>query len=164
MGILADVEKAKQVADAWRSLGETLVFTNGVFDLIHVGHLRYLRAAKALGDRLIVGVNGDDSVSKLKGPLRPILPAAERAEILSSLTPVDLVVVFEEITASSLIEALCPHIYVKGADWAEKHLPEAEAVERCGGEIRFVPLVAGRSTTDVISTIVERFCGIEHGH
>ncbi len=152
------------MADGWRASGETLVFTNGVFDLLHVGHLRYLRSARALGDRLIVGVNGDESVKTLKGPLRPILPEAERAELVASLAPVDLVVVFQEATASSLIEALCPHIYVKGADWAGKPLPEAEAVKRCGGEIRFVPLTPGRSTSDIISTIVERYCGIEHGH
>ena len=157
-------ETASTICRQWKESGKRLVFTNGIFDLLHVGHAKYLQAAKAFGDKLVVGVNSDASVRSIKGPLRPILPAADRAELLASLVPVDLVVIFEDTTASGLIELLKPDIYVKGGDWAGKELPESDAVKRCGGEIHFVPTVPERSTSDIISTIVERYCGIEHGH
>jgi rfaE bifunctional protein nucleotidyltransferase chain/domain len=121
-----------------------VVLTNGVFDLLHVGHLRYLRAARALGDLLVVGVNADISVRK---PGRPLVPEAERAELVAALEPVDYVVIFAEPTASSLVRELRPRVYVKGADYADKPLPEADAAREVGAEVVLIPLVADRSTT-----------------
>ena len=123
-----------------RAAGRRVVFTNGIFDLLHVGHLRYLRAARALGDLLVVGLNDDACTRRLKGPRRPIVPQDERAELLAALEPVDRVVLFGEDTAVALIEALRPAVYVKGGDYAAtpgavgKPLPEAAAVRACGGD------------------------------
>jgi rfaE bifunctional protein nucleotidyltransferase chain/domain len=138
-----------------------VVLTNGVFDLLHVGHLRYLQAAHALGDLLIVGVNSDASTRALKGPARPIVPEDERAELLAGLACVDAVVVFPESTAVSLVEAIRPDIWVKGGDYgsleeALPRLPEAASVQRLGGEVCLLPFVEGRSTT----LLVERIRGM----
>ena len=140
----------------WRDAGRTVVCTNGVFDLLHVGHLRYLRAARALGDLLVVGLNDDASVARLKGPGRPLVPQDERAELLAALEPVDYVTLFGEDTAGPLVAALQPDIYVKGGDYAAgpddagKPLPEAEIVRAYGGEVRVIPLTPGRSTTALL--------------
>ena len=136
-----------------------MVFTNGAFDLLHVGHVRYLQAARALGDRLIVGLNSDSSVRTYKGPTRPLIAAAERAELLAALACVDFVTIFEEPTATRLVEALAPDIYVKGGDYqgapgeAGKPLPEAAAVQAAGGEVHIIPFVPGRSTSGLIERI-----------
>lgn len=138
------------------------VFTNGAFDLLHVGHLRYLRQARAMGELLIVGLNSDESVRGYKDPRRPLVPQDERAELLAALDCVDYVVIFNETTASKLIEMFKPTIYVKGGDYAldagaGKPLPELAAVAAYGGEVRIVPLVQGHSTSGLVQTILERY-------
>lgn len=140
-----------------RQAGQTLVFTNGHFDLLHVGHVRLLRAARALGDVLVVGLNDDASTRALKGPRRPILSASERAELLASLGAVDYVIPFSGTTAEHLVTALQPDIYVKGGDWSLDALPEAAAVRACGGRIEFVDVVPGQSTTRIVETILRRY-------
>jgi D-beta-D-heptose 7-phosphate kinase/D-beta-D-heptose 1-phosphate adenosyltransferase len=132
---------------------KTIVFTNGVFDLLHPGHVRYLRHARSLGDRLIVGLNSDRSVRANKGPGRPIVPAAERAEILAALTCVDAVVVFDEPTPHAIVQALQPDILVKGADWAEDAIVGRDVVEARGGKVVRVDVEPGYSTTAIIERI-----------
>jgi rfaE bifunctional protein nucleotidyltransferase chain/domain len=135
-----------------------VVLTNGVFDLLHIGHLRYLQAARALGDLLIVGLNSDASTRELKGPSRPIVPQDERAELLAGLSCVDAVVIFPDATAVSLVEAVRPDVWVKGGDYgsleeALPRLPEATTVRRLGGEVYLLPFVEGRSTTLLLERI-----------
>lgn len=132
-----------------------LVFTNGCFDLLHRGHAAYLAGAAALGDRLVVGLNSDASVRRLKGPGRPVLPEEDRAYLLASLRAVDAVTVFDDDTPLGLIEALLPDVLVKGADYAPEEVVGREAVEGAGGEVRLLPLEPGRSTTAVIRSIRE---------
>ena len=134
-----------------------IVFTNGCFDLLHVGHVRYLERAKALGEILVVGVNSDDSVRRLKGSGRPILPQEERAEILSGLGCVDYVIVFDESTPLKLISSLQPHILVKGGDWTKQTTVGREVVEGSGGEVVILPFVEGTSTSNLIETILKRY-------
>jgi rfaE bifunctional protein nucleotidyltransferase chain/domain len=134
--------------------GKTIVFTNGVFDILHPGHTRYLREARALGDVLIVGVNSDRSArAQGKAPDRPINPEAERCEILSALASVDAVVVFDEDTPHEIISALQPDILVKGADWGENAIVGRDVVEAHGGKVVRIALAAGYSTTDIIERI-----------
>ncbi len=137
--------------------GKRIVFTNGCFDLIHIGHVRYLEKAKTLGDILVVGMNSDRSVRRLKGPQRPILPEEERAEILSSLGCVDYITVFDEQTPLELISSLQPHILVKGGDWTKETTVGKEVVERLGGEVVILPFEEGASTSNVIETILKRY-------
>ena len=131
-----------------------VVFTNGCFDIIHAGHVRYLTAAKNFGDILIVGLNTDESVRKLKGNSRPINNQGDRAEVLLGLKAVDHVIFFGEATAENLIAEIKPDIYVKGGDYTLETLPEAKIVQSYGGRVEFVNLVAGRSTTNVIQKIL----------
>ncbi len=138
-----------------RALGERVVFTNGCFDLLHRGHTRLLQQARALGDLLIVGLNSDASVRLLKGPFRPVLSQDERAELLSALTSVDYVVIFEEPDPSCIIEALEPDLLVKGADWAKEEVVGRETVERRGGRVVTIPLVEGASTSSIMRRIME---------
>ena len=140
---------------AWRSAGERIVFTNGVFDLLHHGHVEYLEDARAHGDRLVVGVNSDASVRRLKGPQRPLIPGHERAELLAALESVDLVAIFEDDTPLELIEEVAPDVLAKGGDWALDRIVGREFVEARGGKVVSVRLREGRSTT----TIVERILG-----
>lgn len=136
-----------------RAAAKNVVWTNGCFDLLHVGHIRSLQAARALGDLLVVGLNSDDSIRQLKGDDRPIMPVSERAEILSALQCVDYIIVFDELTPEAPIARLKPDIYCKGADYAPptgKPIPEATIVEAYGGRIAFVPLVPSTSTSDLI--------------
>jgi rfaE bifunctional protein nucleotidyltransferase chain/domain len=140
----------------WRAEGKTLVLTNGTFDVLHVGHLRYLQAARALGDLLVVGVNSDASVRAYKGPGRPVVPQDERAELLAALRCVDYVTIFDEPTAIHLVEALQPEIYVKGGDYTPasgKPLPEAPAVLSYGGQVHIVPYLQNHSATELIARI-----------
>ena len=140
--------------DHARRRGQKVVFTNGVFDIVHPGHVRYLRAARALGDRLIVGVNSDRSVRALaKAPNRPINGEAERAEVLGALASVDGVVIFDEDTPHALISALQPDILVKGADWDENAIVGRDVVEARGGKVVRLELAAGYSTTGIINKI-----------
>ena len=139
-----------------RDEGRTVVFTNGCFDLLHVGHVRFLQQARKLGDVLIVGLNSDASVRRLKGPGRPILPEADRAELVAALSCVDYVVVFDEDTPARLIIALQPDIHCKGGDYAPttgKPLPEGDIVTHHGGRLVFLPLIPGRSTSEIIRAI-----------
>jgi rfaE bifunctional protein nucleotidyltransferase chain/domain len=140
-----------------REEGTRVALTNGSFDLLHVGHLRSLEQARSLGDVLVVGLNSDASVRAYKAPDRPVLPQAERAELLAGLASVDYVVVFDEPTAEQLVLAVRPDVYVKGADYAAKPIPEARIVTAYGGRVEFVPLEAGRSTSGLIADIVDRF-------
>lgn len=136
---------------AQRDAGRTIVFTNGVFDILHPGHVRYLRDARALGDRLIVGINSDRSVRALnKAPDRPINPEQERAEVLSALDAVDAVVIFDEETPHAIITALQPDILVKGADWGEHAIVGRDIVEARGGRVVRIALAEGYSTTKII--------------
>lgn len=139
--------------NTYRDAGRKVVFTNGHFDLLHVGHLNYLQAARRLGDALFLGLNGDASTRRLKGDGRPLVPAGERAQLLEALRPVTAVIVFEEDTADRLIELLKPDIYVKGGDYQHKVLPERDLVESLGGEVVLIDLVPERSTSALIAKI-----------
>jgi rfaE bifunctional protein nucleotidyltransferase chain/domain len=130
-----------------------VVFTNGCFDVLHSGHVRYLKKARSLGDLLIVGLNSDASVKKIKGKGRPVLPEAERAEILSALEAVDFVVLFKDATPEKLIRKIIPDVLAKGADWKENDIVGADAVKAAGGKIARVRLVKGKSTTNIIEKI-----------
>ena len=133
--------------------GKRLVFTNGCFDVLHPGHIHSLESARALGDCLIVGLNGDESVRSLKGAGRPVIPAGERAEILASLECVDAVVVFEDLTPEKVIAALLPDVLVKGGDWPGNQIVGREEVEAAGGRIVLVDTVPGYSTTEILKRI-----------
>jgi rfaE bifunctional protein nucleotidyltransferase chain/domain len=171
MGRVVDLPALREALALAREMGQRIVLTNGHFDLLHVGHVRLLRAARALGDILVVGVNGDASVRRRKGPTRPLVPGAERAEVLAALAAVDFVCLFEEDTAEALARAVGPDVYVKGADYArpggpqggppgapqggpgedsavnEARLPEAAVVRAAGGRVVLLPLTPDRSTT-----------------
>jgi len=140
---------------AHQKAGERIVFTNGCFDLLHVGHTRYLKEAKRLGDRLVVGINSDDSVRQLaKGADRPIVPAEQRAEVLAALVSVDYVTIFDEPDPLALIQALRPDILVKGGDWSTERIVGKDFVETYGGAVHSVPLVPDISTTKIIERIL----------
>lgn len=134
-----------------KAAGKTIVFTNGCFDILHAGHVRYLAAARALGDCLIVGLNSDQSVRKLKGPARPVNSQEDRAEVLAALAAVDYVVIFQETTAENIVTEIKPDIYAKGGDYTIEKLPESKIVAAQGGRTVLVPEVPGRSSSNIIS-------------
>jgi rfaE bifunctional protein nucleotidyltransferase chain/domain len=136
-----------------REAGGRVVFTNGCFDLLHPGHISYLRAARSLGDALVVGLNSDASVRRLKGPPRPVVPEGDRAAVLEALESVDAVVVFGEDTPISLMRKLEPAVYVKGGDYRIEELPEAEVAREFGAEVRIIPFEPGYSTSALIEKI-----------
>ena len=140
-----------------KAKGKRIVFTNGCFDLLHIGHIRYLEEAKTLGDVLVVGVNSDSSVRKLKGPKRPILPEEERTETLSGLGCVDYITLFDEIDPLKLITSLQPNVLVKGGDWTKEQTVGREVVERSGGEVVILPFVQGASTSNLINIILKKY-------
>ncbi len=144
-----------EMRTTWREAGLRLVLTNGTFDLLHIGHVRYLQAAREMGDILVVGINSDASVRGYKGPGRPVVPQDERAEVVAALRCVSYALVFDEPTATELVEALRPEVYVKGGDYAAggKPLPEAQAVEACGGEVKVAPFVEGHSASSLIRDV-----------
>ena len=146
-------EAAGALAACLRAEGKRVVLANGCFDLLHVGHVRYLTAARALGDVLFVGLNGDAAVRRLKGPGRPLVPAAERVELLAALRPVDHVVVFEEDTADRLVGLLRPDVHAKGTDYTETSVPEAASVRAAGGRVVIVGDPKAHATRDVIARI-----------
>jgi len=150
-------EELRRIVEDLKKKGKRIVFTNGCFDLLHLGHIRYLEKAKSLGDILVVGVNSDRSVRNLKGPERPILLEEERVEILSSLGCVDYITVFDELTPFELISSLQPHILVKGGDWTKETTVGKEAVERSGGEVVILPFKEGSSTSNLIEIILKRY-------
>ncbi len=141
----------KQVAE-WRQAGDSITLANGCFDLLHVGHVRYLRAAKELGGRLIVAVNADESVRALKGEGRPIMPHAERAEILAALADVDAVVIFPERDVRALIREIHPDVQAKGTDYSADSVPERDAIEEYGGRVAIVGDPKDHSATEIIRT------------
>ena len=152
--IYSRTDLAKQTT-VHQQTGERIVFTNGCFDLLHIGHTRYLEEAKGLGDRLVVGLNSDDSVRELaKATDRPIVPAAQRAEVLAALACVDYVTIFDEPDPLALIQALRPDILVKGGDWSADRIVGKEFVEAQGGLVRTIPLVPDISTTAIIQRIL----------
>jgi rfaE bifunctional protein nucleotidyltransferase chain/domain len=142
-----------------RARGGTVVATGGCFDLVHVGHVETLRAARALGDCLVVLVNSDDSVRRLKGPSRPLVPVRDRARVLAALDCVDAVVVFDEDTPEQALEQVRPDIWAKGGDYAAEDLPERRVLEQWGGQAVLLPYVAGRSTSRMVQTVIRRGVG-----
>jgi D-beta-D-heptose 7-phosphate kinase/D-beta-D-heptose 1-phosphate adenosyltransferase len=157
---LDPILEASQLAPVLRNLqkqGKKVVFTNGVFDLLHLGHVTYLQAARAQGDLLVVGLNSDESVRRIKGPLKPLLPLAERAEMLLALQCVDFTTFFEEENPYNIIKILRPDVLVKGGDWALDKIIGADLVQSWGGKVMNIPVVEGRSTTNLIQMVVERY-------
>ena len=146
-------EYIKEACETVRTDGATIVFTNGCFDILHAGHVRYLTAAAAMGDFLVVGLNSDASVRRLKGEGRPIVSEADRAEVLEALRAVDIVTIFDEPTAEELIRLVRPDVYVKGGDYSLDTLPEANIVQEAGGRVELIPFVEGHSTTSIIERI-----------
>jgi len=147
------IAEAVALVAGLRAQGRTIVVTNGVFDLLHPGHVRYLQQARALGDALIVGVNSDRSVRAIKGPSRPITPEDERAELVAALVCVDAAAIFDEDTPWQLIAALQPDVLVKGADWAEDAIVGRDIVEARGGRVVRVPIEAGYATSAIVERI-----------
>ena len=146
-----------------RQQGERIVFTNGCFDLLHVGHIQYLQQARAMGDCLVIALNDDASVRLLKGDKRPLLPQDERARLLAALACVDYVTIFNEATPLALIECLRPNILVKGGDYTLDTVVGRKEVEAYGGEVRIVPYVSGVSTTGIIDSVMTRYgAGVDH--
>lgn len=159
---IVTLEEFLPIRQSLRAGGRVVVFTNGLFDLVHLGHIRYLQAARAQGDILVLGLNSDASARDLKGPKRPILPEEERAEVLAALECVDYVIIFGDRTAERLVAAIEPDVYVKGGDYAPeggKDLPEAKIVAGHGGRTAIIPLAPGCSTTGIIERILERYAG-----
>jgi rfaE bifunctional protein nucleotidyltransferase chain/domain len=157
MAAVVSVEEAGRLASSWRAQGKRLVLANGCFDLLHVGHVRYLQAARALGDALVVGLNSDVSVRRLKGPGRPVMPAAERAELVAAVSGVDAVVVFDEDSADALIARLRPDVHAKGTDYTEQSVPERGTVEAVGAQVAIAGDPKTHSTKDLIAMILDRF-------
>jgi len=148
-------ELGRRVAE-WRQAGHSVTLANGCFDLLHVGHVRYLRAAKQLGGRLVVAINSDDSVRALKGEGRPLMPAEERAEILAALADVDAVVVFPEKDVRALVREIRPNIQAKGTDYTAASVPERDTVEECGGRVEIVGDPKDHSATEIIQSRLRR--------
>ncbi len=165
---LVTLDQLLDLRPQWRQAGLRLVLTNGVFDLLHRGHVQYLTQARALGDVLVVGINSDDSTRALKGPSRPLVLAADRAYLLAALRVVDYVTIFAERTAEALVQSLQPELYVKGGDYGSTdtttpiidhtRLPEARVVQAYGGQVVLLPYCAGYSTSDLLTRIVAH-CG-----
>jgi D-glycero-beta-D-manno-heptose 1-phosphate adenylyltransferase len=155
---IVSLEQLNQRAKDLRQAGKKIVATNGCFDLLHVGHIRYLEAARALGDALIVGINGDQSVRELKGPGRPVNREADRAQIVAALQCVDLVVIFPELRATRFLQLVAPDVYVKGGDYSQDTLnaEERAALKKIGARIDIVPLEKGYSTSDLLNRLSKR--------
>lgn len=156
MGRLVNLEELERITTELKSQGSTICFANGHFDLLHVGHLRYLQAARAEGDVLVVGLNGDGSVERLKGPGRPLVPAVERAEMLAALEPVDFIVVFDDDTPADVLRRLRPQVHCKGTDYeTPEKVPEFEVVRAYGGRTVLLGDPKDHSTRDLISSARE---------
>lgn len=162
MIILDETDLASHVTDLQR-FGKKVVFTNGVFDLLHVGHLRYLQEARAQGDFLLVALNSDELVRRLKGPERPIVTELERAELINALRCVDLVTIFGTDTPVPLVAAVKPAIYAKGGDYTIERLPESKVVFSYGGEVKLLQFVEGKSTTNIVEALRKTGLEIEEG-
>ncbi len=149
---ILDRQALQRRAQEWRSAGDSITLANGCFDLLHVGHVRYLHAAKQLGGRLIVAINSDDSVKTLKGEGRPLMPAEERAEILAALADVDAVVVFPETDVRALIREIRPDVQAKGTDYTAASVPEHDVVVECGGRVEIVGDPKNHSASEIIAS------------
>lgn len=147
--IVSRIELARRVA-AWRVRGDSIVLANGVFDILHVGHIRYLHGARALGDRLIVAINADETVRNLKGEGRPRIPATERAEIIAAFTDVDAVVIFSEPDVRAIVREIRPNIHAKGTDYTADSVPERDTVIECGGQVAIVGDPKDHSSTELL--------------
>jgi rfaE bifunctional protein nucleotidyltransferase chain/domain len=150
---IKELAVAKKDIDNLKSQNKKIVFTNGCFDILHIGHTRYLHAARALGDRLIVAVNSDRSVRSIKGPGRPVLNQEERTEILAALESVDLVVIFDQDDPLKVIEYFVPDVLVKGGDWKEVDIIGADIVKKAGGKVLTIPFISGYSSSHIIKRI-----------
>lgn len=158
MGTVLSLPAMTRKRRALKRRGKTVVFTNGTFDILHRGHVSYLQAARRLGDVLVVGLNTDESIRRIKGPRRPINSNQDRADVLSALQCVDYVVFFGDDTPARLIQTLIPDILVKGADWKKGDIVGGDVVEAHGGKVRRIRLTPGRSTTNVIQRILDVYC------
>jgi len=150
-------EVLRETIQSLKKAGKKIAFTNGCFELLHVGHVQYLQAARAEGDILVVGVNSDHSVRQIKGPRRPVVPENERAEVLASLACVDFVSLFDEPDPLEIIRSLLPDVLVKGADWAKDAIVGRDIVEAHGGRVVRIPLTQGASTTSIIEKILDSY-------
>ncbi len=153
-----NLQELKGIVEKLKKEKKKIVLANGCFDILHVGHVRYLEEAKKLGDILIVAINSDESVRKIKGEKRPIVPGKERAEIISALKVVDFVIIFDELDVRKLLLELKPHIQVKGTDYTEESVPERDVVLSYGGSVKITGDSKNHSSKDIISTILEKFC------
>jgi D-glycero-beta-D-manno-heptose 1-phosphate adenylyltransferase len=149
-------EAVQRRVAAWRARRDTIVLANGCFDLLHAGHVRYLEGAKRLGDRLVVAINSDESVRALKGKGRPLMPAAERAEILASLSDVDVVIIFPEHDVAAIIREIRPDVHAKGTDYTAERVPERDVVMACGGRVAIVGDPKDHSATEMIRNLKKR--------
>ena len=149
------IESITEQVIKWRKDGRILVFSNGCFDLLHAGHVRYLQTAASLGDIFILGLNSDSSVRKLKGPSRPIMTQVDRAFLLSALEAIDCVVIFEEETPARLIETVTPDVLVKGGDYLAEEIVGYDTVTKNGGRVEIIPFIEGKSTSGTINSIME---------
>jgi len=154
---LKSLDEIVAIRNRLRAAGKKLVFTNGCFDILHVGHVRYLNQARAMADALVVALNTDSSVRQLKGEGRPVVPELERAEVLAALASVDYVFLFGDPTPQQVIDAIIPDVLVKGADWSLSEIVGREVVEAAGGRVCNLPLVEHASTSDIIETVLKRF-------
>jgi D-beta-D-heptose 7-phosphate kinase/D-beta-D-heptose 1-phosphate adenosyltransferase len=154
---IVEREVLKETVQSLKKGGKKIVFTNGCFELLHVGHVQYLQAARAEGDILVVGVNSDHSVRRIKGPRRPVVPENERAEVLASLACVDFISLFDEPDPLAMISSVLPDVLVKGADWAEDAIVGKDIVEAHGGRVVRIPLTQGASTTSIIKKILANY-------
>ncbi|MCX7770276.1 MAG: D-glycero-beta-D-manno-heptose 1-phosphate adenylyltransferase [Proteobacteria bacterium] len=152
---IKDRKEITIIADRLSEKGKIIVFTNGCFDIIHSGHIKYLYEAKKLGDILIIGLNSDSSIKKIKGEKRPIVNEQERAYVLSALEMVDFIVIFDEETPYELIKAVKPHVLVKGGDWDIEKIVGKDIVESYGGRVLNIPFVEGKSTTNIIERVLD---------
>jgi len=156
--MIYNLEEAIEKIKEYKSQSKKIVFTNGCFDIIHAGHVKYLNIAKSYGDILVVGLNSDDSIKRIKGGKRPIVPQEQRAYVLSQLKPVDMVVIFDEDTPYNLIKAIKPDILIKGADWKIENIVGADIVLSQGGSVNTVKFDYDTSTSKIIQKIVELYC------
>ncbi len=150
--------EVKKIVDKLKKEGKKIVFTNGCFDILHLGHIRYLSEAKKLGDFLIVAINSDSSVRRIKGNKRPIIDEKARAEIIAALEFVDMVIIFSEDTPYNIIKRLKPDILVKGGDWKEDEIVGADIVKKSGGKVLTIPYITGYSTTSIVEKIKKLYC------
>lgn len=151
-------DELREIIDDLRMAGKKVVFTNGCFDLIHTGHVRYLKIARSYGDVLVVAANSDESVRRLKGDKRPIMPQDERVEVLAALSMVDYVTLFEEDDPHRVITELMPDVLVKGGDWDVERIVGRDVVQQSGGKVYSIPYIEGSSTTTIIDRVIERYC------